>query len=153
MSICIVDTSVFVEILNVPGKASQSKAILQELRNKIKSDVTLFLPMATILETGNHIAQNGDGNQRRKCAQRFVAKVQDAVDGKSPFTPLRFPEREMLQTWLGSFPDNAMRELGLGDCSIIADWEFLCRVNPTREVYIWSLDKHLSAYHTCGSPF
>ncbi len=28
--------------------------------------------MATILETGNHIAQNGDGNQRRICAEKFV---------------------------------------------------------------------------------
>nr|WP_232023833.1 hypothetical protein [Microcystis viridis] len=51
------------------------RAILQELKEKIKAGESLFLPMATILETGNHIAQNGDGNQRRTCAEKFVNQV------------------------------------------------------------------------------
>jgi hypothetical protein len=46
--------------------------------------------VATILETGNHIAQNGDGNQRRICAEKFVDQVTQALEGKSPFTPINF---------------------------------------------------------------
>lgn len=56
-AICLIDTSIFLEILNVPHKASQSELIFQELKEKIEAGESLFLPMATILETGNHIAK------------------------------------------------------------------------------------------------
>jgi hypothetical protein len=91
-AICLIDTSIFLEILNVPHKASQSELILQELKEKIKAGESLFLPMATILETGNHIAKakKVDGNQRRICAEKFVNQVTQALEGKSPFTPRLF---------------------------------------------------------------
>lgn len=81
MSICLLDTSVFVEILNVPHMVKQRNTTLAELGQKIQNGESLFLPMATIFETGNHIAQNGDGTQRRKCAEDFVEQVQQALDG------------------------------------------------------------------------
>ena len=80
-AICLIDTSIFLEILDVPRKATRSEQVIQELKGKIENDEILFLPMATILETGNHIAQNGDGDQRRACALKFVSLVQNAMDG------------------------------------------------------------------------
>ena len=145
-AICLIDTSIFLEILNVPHKASQSELILQELKEKIKAGESLFLPMATILETGNHIAQNGDGNQRRICAEKFVNQVTQALEGESPFTPISFLKKEDLQGWLKEFPDEAMQGRGLGDLSIIHDWQRICDQNLGRRVYIWSLDKHLKGY-------
>ena len=103
--------------------------------------------MATILETGNHIAQNGDGNQRRTCAEKFVNQVTQALEGKSPFTPINFLKKEDLQGWLKEFPDEAMGGRGLGDLSIIHDWQRICDQNPVRRVYIWSLDNHLNSYN------
>jgi len=146
-AICLIDTSIFLEILNVPHKASQSELILQKLEEKIKAKESLFLPMATILETGNHIAQNGDGNQRRTCAEKFVDQVTKALEGKSPFTPINFLKKEDLQGWLKEFPDQAMRGRGMGDLSIIHDWQKICDQNLGRRVYIWSLDKHLKSYN------
>jgi len=146
-AICLIDTSIFLEILNVPHKASQSELIFQELKEKIEARESLFLPMATILETGNHIAQNGDGNQRRICAETFVVQVTQALEGKSPFTPISFLKKEDLQGWLKEFPDEAMQRRGLGDLSIIHDWQRICDQNPSRRVYIWSLDKHLKGYN------
>jgi hypothetical protein len=146
-AICLIDTSIFLEILNVPQKASQSELILQELKEKIKAGESLFLPMATILETGNHIAQNGDGNQRRTCAEKFVDQVTQALEGKSPFTPINFLKKEDLQGWLKKFPDEAMGGRGLGDLSIIHDWQRICNKTPVRRVYIWSLDNHLKGYN------
>ncbi|ELP56206.1 hypothetical protein O53_808 [Microcystis aeruginosa TAIHU98] len=145
-AICLIDTSIFLEILNVPHKASQSELILQKLEEKIKARESLFLPMATILETGNHIAQNRDGNQRRICAEKFVNQVTQALEGKSSFTPISFLRKEDLQGWLKEFPDQAMGGRGLGDLSIIHDWQKICDQNPSRRVYIWSLDKHLKGY-------
>lgn len=148
-AICLIDTSIFLEILNVPHKASQSELIFQELKEKIEARESLFLPMATILETGNHIAKakKVDGNQRRICAEKFVNQVTQALEGKSPFTPISFLKKEDLQGWLKEFPDEAMQGRGLGDLSIIHDWQRICDQNLGRRVYIWSLDKHLKGYN------
>ncbi|KXX66263.1 hypothetical protein [Marichromatium gracile] len=145
-AICLLDTSVFVEILKIPDKATQPVAILAQLEERIQRRESLFLPMATILETGNHIGQNGDGGARRQCAQRFVHQVSDALAGQSPFKPISFLKAAELQAWLSEFPDHATRGSGLGDLSIIHDWQRLCAQNRGRRVYIWSLDEHLSAY-------
>jgi len=145
-AICLVDTSVFVEYLNVPRMASRTAAIVVELKQKVADDERLFLPMATVLETGNHIGQNGDGNQRRQCAERFVKQVQLALAGDSPFSPINFVEADKMQRWLDEFPDWATQGSGLGDLSIKHDWERLCEQNRGRRVYIWSLDDHLSGF-------
>lgn len=145
-AICLVDTSIFVEILNVPCKATQSEHIIGMLEEKVKAAESLFLPMATILETGNHIAQNGDGNMRRQCAARFVMQVQQALTGQSPFSPVNFLTSEALLEWIADFPDSAMQGCGFGDLSIIQDWQRLCGLNTGRRVYIWSLDHHLHQY-------
>lgn len=145
-AVCLIDTSIFAEILDVPAMAHKRDEILEALHQKILAKESLFLPMATILEIGNHIAQNGDGAQRRRCAERFVEQVQKALDGTIPFTPLNFPTRDDMQRWLAGFPDSAMRESGIGDLSIIHDWERQCELHHARRVYIWSLDEHLYAH-------
>lgn len=94
-AICLLDTSVFVEIL-------------AQLGERIRCRESLFLPMATILETGNHIGQNGDGHARRRCAQRFVREVSTALAGQSSFKPISFLQATELQAWLSEFPDHAM---------------------------------------------
>jgi len=149
-AICLIDTSIFLEVLNVPQKANQNKSIKKLLKEKIEEGETLFLPMATILETGNHIAQNGNGDQRRACASQFVEQVTMALDGKTPFNPIRFLQPEDLQKWLYEFPDSATQGRGLGDQAIIHDWQKLCDQHSSRRVYIWSLDTHLKGYEQIG---
>ena len=150
-AICLVDTSIFVEILAVPNKATRFQETVEELRERLEvNQEELFLPMATILETGNHIGQNGDGHQRRKCAMKFVKQVMLALEGQSPFKPIRFLQKEDLFSWIKDFPDHASRGCGLGDLSIIHDWERMCQQNPSRKVYLWSLDRHLTGYSRAG---
>lgn len=144
--ICLVDTSIFVEILKVPGKSAQHDAIMDELEQKIRQKEKLFLPMATILETGNHIGQNGNGGARRACAELFVAQVQLALEGSSPFHPISFLKPDEMAQWLAKFPDHATTGSGLGDLTIVQDWERLCELNRGRRVYVWSLDEHLASY-------
>ena len=146
--ICLVDTSIFVQVLNIPFMSDNRNQIMKELKVKIHNNEYLFLPMATILETGNHIGQNGDGNQKRACAIHFVEQVNLAINGKSPFTALNFLVVKDMRRWLAEFPDWAMRGSGLGDLSIVHDWERIRDQNPARQVYIWSLDEHLATYDT-----
>lgn len=51
-----------------------------------------------------------------------------------------------MQQWLTEFPDFAMRGQGLGDLSIIHDWNRMCALSPAHRVCIWSLDQHLASH-------
>ncbi|GCL54629.1 hypothetical protein NIES3806_19720 [Microcystis aeruginosa NIES-3806] len=148
-AICLIDTSIFLEILNVPHKASQSELIFQELKEKIEAGESLFLPMATILETGNHIAQNGDGNQRRICAEKFVNQVTQALEGESPFTPINFLKQEDLQGWLKEFPDEAMQRRGLGTfLSFMIGRKFVIKIQAAASIYgLWTNTLKVTSSH------
>jgi len=80
-SICLIDTSIFLELLNVPNYNQHRASVLEDFQTYAQPGCTFLLPMATILETGNHIAQNGDGTMRRKTAIRFVKEVKEAFTG------------------------------------------------------------------------
>jgi hypothetical protein len=60
-----------------------------------------------ILETGNHIAQNGNGHTRRQTATRFCAAVTGAFTGEAPYQPSEFPNSAEILNWLNEFPDFA----------------------------------------------
>lgn len=140
MSIALIDTSVLCNIIPVPGFDQDRDEILSEMERLIDQRTTLLLPMAAVIECGNHIAQLGSGGVRRTAAQRFCEQVGNAIDGKAPWTPTPFWDVDALRKWLHEFPDQAMREVGMGDLSIIKEWERQCALNRARRVFIWSLD-------------
>ena len=146
MSIVLIDTSVFLNILDIPQHNQDRDTVFADLEVSIRNGDTLLLPMATIIETGNHISQVSDGRQRRQTAKRFCEKVIDAIDCNAPWSILRFWESEQLKAWLAEFPDYAMRKIGVADLSIIKDWESVCEDLPDRRVRVWSLDDDLSSY-------
>lgn len=151
MSICLIDTTIFCNLLRVPDRDQQAKEVFAELKGLVAQNTTLLLPIATIVETGNHVAHNGNGHQRRKAAENFVAEVDKALGGQAPWTPTPFIDLPHLQEWLVGFPDYAMREIGLADLSIIKEWERQRSHHRRRRIFIWSLDGHLSAYDTGNS--
>lgn len=150
MTVCIVDTSVLVELLDLPHMNARHAQVEVDLRAKLERSETMLLPMAAIVETGNHVGQvNGD--RRRLCAERFVTFVGDAIDGRAPFvaTPMYAPTE--LRAWLSTFVDWASRGIGFGDLSIKEEWERQRARHTQRRVYIWSFDQHLQGYDT-GEP-
>lgn len=147
MSIVLIDTSVFCEIINVPGKCNNPRQVFDEVERLIRNNVTLLLPIATILETGRHISQVENGQVRRQTAIRFVELVQNALQNAAPWTisqPILNPVE--LERYLVEFPDYAMREISLGDLSIIKEFERQCELHFGHEIYIWALDHHLIGY-------
>lgn len=152
MSVCLIDTSILCEFLQVPNLCESYAEVEAEMSRKIEGRESLLLPMSTLIETGNHIGQNGDGRQRRSVAQRFVDLVQQAIRGETPFTPTPFFEPEVLLQWIGEFPDWAMRTdskgrgSGLADLTIAKEFERQCALHRMRRVYIWSSDAHLSSF-------
>ena len=154
-SICIIDTSVFLNILDVLNRNNEKERVINNFKEYINLGATFMLPMATVLETGNHIAQNGDGNVRRKTAQRFCNHVRQAITGEAPYRTSDFPDTGEVLKWLAEFPDSAGRNktpdrhegTSFGDLSIIKEYEKAKFKSPMSEIWIWSLDSDLKNYH------
>ena len=146
MTICIVDTSVFCNILDIPGRNQERGRALAELESYLDEDHTLLLPLAAVYETGNHIAHIANGEQRRQTARRFVDQVRKAINGSSPWKPTPIPDQQATLGWLDEFPDNAMRKISLADLSIIKEFDKQCALHGMRRVFIWSYDVDLSAF-------
>ncbi|QJB47227.1 hypothetical protein [Dolichospermum flos-aquae] len=154
-SICLIDTSIFLEILNVPNYNQHRASVLEDFQTYAQSGCTFLLPMATILETGNHIAQNGDGTMRRKTALRFVKAVKEAFTGEAPWRTTTFPNTTEIMLWIDQFPELAGKNkapdkqegTSFGDLSIIEEFNKSCKRFPMSEVFIWSLDRDLQSYH------
>lgn len=144
--VVVLDTSVLLNVLDVPGFNQERGEIYQQFRALVDSEASLLLPLAAIFEAGNHIADLSDGRLRRRYAERFRDSIRAALAGRSPWIPTRFPDRTALSRWLGGFPDHAMRGRGLSNLSIVRDWEAACERNKSRRVRIWSLNKRLQGY-------
>jgi hypothetical protein len=147
MTVCILDTSVFCNLLRVPGRDQRAEGTLRTLADHTAAGVSLLLPIAVIFETGNHIAHCADGRERRRAAQRFVKQVTGALERRAPYVtaPTGADAGDML-AWLEEFPDAATRGVGMGDLAILQVFERQCQLNPARRVFIWSYDRHLQGH-------
>ncbi len=155
--IVLLDTSVYLNVLDVPGFNQDRDEILDEFTVRVESGDYFLLPMATIWETGDHIADLTDGRLRRQFAQSLVEQVKQAFNNQAPFKTTYFPDREVFLQWLSDFPDYAQRNksdrqtregVSLSDLSIIKEWEQTRNRHDMSRVLIWSLDSDLAAYDT-----
>jgi hypothetical protein len=151
-AVCLLDTSVWCVVLQVPGHEHRAADVLSELKQRVGRDETLLLPTTVILETGNLIARVPDGTLRRSTAERFVTEARKALQGESPFIVTPPLEVRDLLAWLPEFVEwvtkagSPSKPAGFGDLTIHREWERQGRQHPSRRVYIWSLDSHLSSY-------
>lgn len=159
-SICLIDTSIFLNILDVPNRNSQKAETIRKFEEFIELECSFIVPMATIIETGNHIAQNGNGSTRRQVAIKFIDTIEKTFDGQAPFRIADWANQQEMRTWLKDFPDHAGRNKSIsrisegttfGDLSIIKEYEAVCSKFPMSEVFIWSLDEDLISYHRSQS--
>lgn len=145
-AVAIVDTSIFCNLLNIPNMNSSRKEVVEEFKRLINDETSFLLPMATVYETGNHIAQLSDGRNRRRFAEDFVEEVQKAINGDAPWQIMQVPTLKEIGIWLDEFPDSAMPNVSMGDLSIIQEWENAKKRTPYLRVFIWSLDQDIMGY-------
>ncbi len=158
-SVIILDTSVYLNILNVPGFNQHREQILEEFADRVESGDYFLLPLAAIWETGNHIAHLSTGGERYRFGCELINDVGKAVNGDAPYRPTYFPDREEFLDWIEDFPTSVMRNksatrtregTSLADLSIIKEWERTKARHNMSRVLIWSLDADLSGYDTAS---
>lgn len=122
---------------------------MKEFKTLIGSQTeTLILPLATIIETGNHIAHIGSGNVRREKANLLSEFLLKTANGEAPW---EYYGKELSADDLihiaNNFPDMAMAQTGIGDLSIIRAFEKYKETVPAiGTIMIWSIDAHLKSY-------
>ena len=142
----IIDTSVLLVWLGVPNKTpfeidgetwdkNYIEKLIQQARNS--TNITLVLPLATLIETGNNIAQikSPYGSQRYPLAEKLANILIEAINEKSPWAAFTAQydlwEGEKLKELATKWPDLAKQAdskkdkggLSMGDVTIkwIAD--------------------------------
>jgi hypothetical protein len=152
--VVFVDTSVLCNLLSIPKKDQYREEIAAELVEKRKR-CNLVLPITAIIETGNHIAQIGDGygNARRECAKKFVRLIEMMIAREAPWVLHSVEwDEQYLRTLLdgartgSTLVDLATARLGCGDLSILVEVEIYRARTAGVDVDIWTLDDQLASY-------
>ena len=129
--VLIIDTSLLCVWLQVPGKdtAGNNEWNYQRVNQKIEAEITkattLVLPLAVVIETGNHIAQSKTANSenKRRIAQKFAEIITYAADETTPWAKFREQivlwEEEPLKNLAAQFPTQVVEKTSMGDASIV----------------------------------
>jgi len=148
-----VDTSVLLNILDVPGKNQDRERVVEELREKNARGVQLIIPVSAVIETGNHITKLSDGHSRRVCAERFEKLLSAVARGDVPWAlhQLDWGDRFLEKlcagvAHTGSFVGCAMQGLACGDLAILVERELFLERSAITRARVWTLDKQLAAY-------
>jgi hypothetical protein len=88
--VLVIDTSILCVWLEVPGKETcgsendqwNKQRVEDKIQQEIQAGATLVLPLATIIETGNHIAQVSQNYGKAKALAKIMA---DAADENTPW--------------------------------------------------------------------
>lgn len=152
--ILILDTSFLCCWLSVPGKEQAGPSndrwdqgrVANLIEREIQQRSTLVLPIATLIETGNHISQSL-GN-RYECAGRLAEQLNQSLNARSPWaaftdqSSLWEPEnlRRLSQAW----PRLAAGGFSIGDATIKDVAEYYA--NTGWQVEILTGDEGLRAY-------
>lgn len=153
--IAIIDTSILCCWLKVPGKetcGSGDRIIdFHSADNMIQKAIDdgkyLVLPLAVIIETGNHIAHAKYGD-RYEIARELGTIMNKAADEESPWSA--FTEQgnlwnaDSLKKLAKEWPADAAREVSLGDATISKVADYYSSMGC--EVSILSGDRLLESY-------
>jgi hypothetical protein len=152
--ILVIDTSILCIWLDVPGKDScgpandrwDKKRVKAKLDKERKNKTIFVLPLASIIETGNHIAQ---ANRRRKeCGEALAKLMRQSAEQESPWAA--FSEQselwspENIKTLANSWPKLAAQKLSIGDATIKDVADLYNRMGC--KVEIFTGDQGLKAY-------
>ena len=122
-----------------------------KIRNEIKNKSTLVLPMATLIETGNHIAQaNGD---RYKYALGLSDIIAKAAKEEEPWAAFTFQSKlwneESLMKLSKEWPNLAAEKISIGDATIKNVAEYYAQSGYNVEILTG--DKGLKSYQPSQS--
>ena len=152
--VVFVDTSVMTCLLDVPGKNQDREEVIPQYQQYVDGGVTMILPVTSVVETGNHIAQLADGRLRREAAIRFDRTLAKVESGVAPWIPNELTwDPAMVGRLRNSevagddLVERLAQKVGAGDCMILAERaEYSERSKiQLEDITVWALDDGLAA--------
>jgi hypothetical protein len=152
--VLVLDTSILCVWLEVPGMTDcgpdEDKWDRQRVADKIaieeQNTTTFVLPLASIIETGNHISQAG--HSRRERGESLAGLMKRSANQETPWAA--FSEQsvlwspEKLVELANSWPALAVQKLSLGDATIKDVAEYYAQMGY--QVEILTGDSGLKSY-------
>jgi hypothetical protein len=149
----LLDTGILCELLDVPGKSQQPDAVKARAQELLADGDRFVLPVAAVIETGNHIC-NAKGGDRRGAAERFAMLIEAVRAGTDGWA---LHQMTWDDTFLGRLIDGSpdwerfvdlagSGRMGSGDIAILAERERFRQAGAFRDVRIWTLETELGAY-------
>ncbi len=126
--VLIFDTSILCVWLAVPGKVNcgpdsdrwDKQRVDDKLTDELKKKTTFVLPLASIIETGNHIAQAS--HNRKERGEALADLMRKSADEESPWAAFSDQtllwSAEKLKALAEAWPNLAVRKISLGDATI-----------------------------------
>lgn len=152
--VLIFDTSILCVWLQIPSKETcgsdrerwDYQRVQEIIDRENEADTTFILPLAAIIETGNHIAQAS--SQRYEKAQELARLMILAAAQETPWAAFteqsEFWQAEGLKKLAKEWPNLAKQGLAMGDATIKDIAEYYHRLGF--EVEILTGDKGLKSY-------
>lgn len=158
--ILILDTSILCVWLQVPGKERcgerddewNKERVQKYIDLAMNQRVIFILPLATIIETGNHISQAN--HSRKERAELLADLISKSADQTSPWAA--FSEQsalwasEKLKKLAATWPDLAAQRISLADATIKDVAEYYAQAGY--EVEIFTGDQGLKAHEPISAP-
>lgn len=156
----ILDTSILCVFLEIPGKDTCSNGNSEWNKKKVDAyltdeeakGATLVLPIATIIETGNHIAQAPE--KRYENDSKLCALIEKAVDEKTLWAAFTAQNvlwnEENLKRLAHEWPNLAVGKLSMGDATIKNVAEYYAQQGY--HVEIFTGDSGLRSYEPLTPP-
>jgi hypothetical protein len=120
---------------------------------RLRSGQQFILPITTVIETGNFIAQIPRGDSRRACAIRMAELLRLICQGRAPWVLHDVAwNRDFLERFLDGadtqvgYVQHAVSQLSAGDlCLLTERHHYHTRTSITAR--IWTLDAGLAAHN------
>ncbi len=144
-NVMILDTSILCIWLEVPGKETCGSGascidfakVDKEIQSAVAMNYTLVLPLATIIETGNHIAQAPEWRHQR--ASQLADLMVNAANESTPWAAFSDQQTlwsaDGLRNLAAKWPDLAATKLSIGDATISEVADYYAQMGYIVEVY------------------
>lgn len=148
MNVRFIDTSIMCNLLEIPDMCADKERGKQEWKEVLEKKETLIMPLATIIETGNHVTHIADGHARYTVTMKFKEYLEKTAESKAPWTLYgNALDKEEIRYIAANMEQFTIAEIGIGDMTIIYAYEkYLAEEPAIGTIMIWSTDEHLAAH-------
>lgn len=160
--VIILDTSILCVWLAIPGmdkieKRGEPAILHDDVEEKINREIAegarIVLPLASVIECGNHITQIKHADPKTYIDQ-FAEFILKSIDGLEPWdiftNQTNLFDKENFKKLVDRWKELSMSGISMGDASIIQVAEHYSDKNFTAEIYTG--DSGLKAYQPAPRP-